>query len=125
MLKNDKLCNCYHMYAFVLSLILACALPVYADSADDSISDSSGSDSVYNDYYTDVSVSPIIQTLPEVSFWKSSLLLIGFQLLTLLGLKVSCSLLLVIMILLLLIIHISQAMVILHILYRLNVIGLG
>lgn len=65
MLKNDKLCYRYHMYALVLTLILTCALPVYADSADDSSSSSTGTDSVYNDYYTDVSVSPIIQTLPE------------------------------------------------------------
>lgn len=65
MLKNDKLCHRYHMYAIVLSFILACVFPVYADSADDGSSGFSGSDSVYNDYYTDVSVSPIIQTLPE------------------------------------------------------------
>ena len=65
MLKNDKLCHCYHVYAIVLTLILTCTFPVFADSADDGISGSSGSDSVYNDYYTDVSVSPIIQTLPE------------------------------------------------------------
>lgn len=65
MLKNDKLCNRYYVYALMLTLILTCSIPVYADTSDDSNSSSSGSDSVYNDYYTDVSVSPIIQTLPE------------------------------------------------------------
>lgn len=65
MLKNDKLCHCYYVFAILLVLLFTCAFPVYADSVDDGSSGSSGSDSVYNDYYTDVSVSPIIQTLPE------------------------------------------------------------
>lgn len=65
MLKNDKLCHRYYVYVIVLTLLLTCALPVYADSAADGSAGSAGSDSVYNDYYTDVSVSPIIQTLPE------------------------------------------------------------
>lgn len=66
MLKNDTF---IHLKSFVRTLcvtvILSLLMVVPAFADDDASSVSSGGDSVYNDYYTDVHVSPVIQTLPE------------------------------------------------------------
>lgn len=45
--------------------LLSCLIPFYCFADDVSDSDSISDSRVYNDYYTDVHVEPIINTLPE------------------------------------------------------------
>ena len=66
--RNEKKSSLYLLRSctFILSFCLSlCIFPSLCFAADDSPSGDSSGDLVYNDYYTDVHVSPVIQNLPE------------------------------------------------------------
>lgn len=64
--KNDTSFSFKHTLCIVcIMCILLCSFPVYVFADDDSSSGDISDTRVYNDYYTDVHVEPIINTLPE------------------------------------------------------------
>lgn len=57
--------NKYIIRIISIVCLLSCLVPFYCYAVDVSDTDSVSDSRVYNDYYTDVHVEPIINTLPE------------------------------------------------------------